>query len=66
MTDQEVNIRNTIEYLERYIALEEKSKYNPMYYIDYPAKASVQACKAQLKACKVSLDLLLKDQSCLN
>lgn len=41
--------------LERFIELEEKSKWNPFYYLKYPAKASVNASKIQLRGCKSAL-----------
>lgn len=44
------NMEINREYLERFIMREEISKFNPMYYLYYPAKSSVNASKIQLKA----------------
>lgn len=38
------------EGLELFIANNEKSRFNPAYYLYYPAKESVKASKAKLKA----------------
>jgi len=45
-----------IKYLEKFIINHELSALNPIYYIYYPAKASVEACKAQLKGCYAGLE----------
>jgi len=42
-----------ILHLNEFIKREEKSKWNPMYYLYYPAKASVIASKEQLIAIKL-------------
>ena len=55
LNNQRYQIEITINCLSMFIKLEEKSKYNPMYYLYYPAKASVIASKIQLKACLISL-----------
>ena len=53
--NQRYQIEFTINYLNMFIKIKEKSKYNPMYYLYYPAKASVIASKVQLKSCLASL-----------
>ena len=53
--NQRYQIEFTINHLKMFIELNDKSKYNPMYYLYYPAKASVIASKIQLKACLISL-----------
>lgn len=58
MSELQYRIKINIEYLESFIKREEVSKWNPFYYLYYPAKASVYASKAQLKGCYESIGLL--------
>lgn len=46
------------EYLEWYIAVTEKSIFNPMYYFDYPHFESVQASKLELENIKLTLRMI--------
>ena len=51
----EFELKLHIGYYETFIELNEKSRFNPMYYLYYPAKASVISSKLQLMSYQASL-----------
>ncbi len=54
--------RNQLEkdfiYLELFIAFNEKSIFNPMYYIDYPEFEKVEDAKLELENIKYTLRMI--------
>ena len=47
--------------LKSFISEHEKSKYNPMYYLYYPARTSVEMSKIQLSTYYEALRILERD-----